>query len=205
MGELETTNGDRVEVAGMAGDLGQDLATVPAVMAFNRRHGIAYDPIQLTRGIVDAYLGVHGTFQFHTSHHVHGNKITDCGDMHGKMSDNDYGTDTGDVRSSIEFVQQMAREDRTPGVEETTLGDREHQEKGVIIVQGQTHSLTHWIQNGEGQGMWFVLDPERAQARRSAVLERMGYDQAQVEEIMAIKAQHDLVTNKRLAKGKHVS
>jgi hypothetical protein len=201
---VATTTGGQVEVGGMAGDLGQDLATIPAIMVYNKRNGVEYQPESLTQQVVETYITTHGQFQFHTSHHVHGAKITDCGDMHGKMSDADYGTDLGEVQRLIETVQGMARVEKKPGVEETTLGDREHQEKGVLVVQGETHSMIHWVQNGEGQGMFFVLDPARAQERRKVVLVRMGYTSQQVEEIMAIKSQQDLVTNKRLAKGKHV-
>ncbi len=205
VGVLEKTNGGKVEVAGRAGDLGQDLATIPAIMAYNQKHDVGYNVEELTGDVVGAYVETHGQFQFHTSDHVHfPDKITDCGDMHGKMSDENYGLDGSQVKKVIEQVQGLAKADESGEVEETTLGGRDHQEKGVLVVTGKTHSLVHWVQDGEGEGMWFVLDPERAKTRRQAVLEHMGYSSEAVEEILAIKAGHDQVTNMRLAKGKHV-
>ena len=202
---LLTTKGQEIAVAGFAGDLGQDLATVVAVMAYKKAHGRVYEPAALTREIAEAFAEAVGGFMFHTANHIEPpEKITDCGDMHGKMSDERYGLDREEVRRVIEAAQALAKEDVTGEIIEQTLGDRHHEEQGVLIVEGKTHSLVHWLPEGDAAGMWFVLDPKRAKARREAVLASLGYESEAIEEITALKAKHDGVTNSCLAVGKQV-
>lgn len=213
---VTTTTGREVNVVGRAGDLGQDMATAVAIMAYNERHGIGYDPRELVGKVGSTYAYEHGSFQFHTSDHVHApEKITDCGDMHGKMTDERYQVSLDKVRAAIEASQELAQADDTGEIEEQTLGDREHEELGVILVTGRTHTLVHWLRAEDSDklpagtpedilGMWFVIDSERGAARRRTVLEALGYSPEQVTEILEIKAAQDQVTNARLAVGKQV-
>lgn len=211
---VKTTTSQTVQVAGMAGDLGQDTATIPAVLTYYRRHGIRYDLEEAVEKIVTANQKVHGVFQFHTSNHVHGDKITDCGDMNGKMMTERaerYQTNVAEIRQLTELLQKWYREEKRPGLEEQSLADREHQEAGVLLVTGQTHSLVHWLNNvdfpelpASEERMFFVLDPARAIARRQAVLEKLGFSSEAIAEIMRIKAEQDQATNSYLAVGKAV-
>ncbi len=206
--EVRTTKGETVEVGGFAGDLGQDLATVFAIAAYNLRHNIEFDPKDLVGQVAAQYIKHHGQFQMHTAGHIHPpDRITDCGDVHGKMSvefAQAYGLTPEIGRMIVESAQAFVQADEVGEFQEQDLGNREHEELGVLVVEGKTHSLVHWLPRGEASGMWFVLDPDRARARRKAVLEHMSYSPVQVDEILTIKMEQDFVTNRRLALGKHV-
>jgi hypothetical protein len=206
---LFSTTGERIETGGMAGDLGQDSATIPAVLTYYRRHGIAYDLYALTRKMVMAYNQVGLTFQFHTSQHVDGQeKITDCGDMNAKMVASkapDYQTDAAEVREVVMLLQHWYRDEKPEGLllEEQNLAEREHHEAGVILVVGKQNTLLHWIKQDlpeAEQQMYFVLDPVRAEARRRKALQAFGFDEAAIVEILAIKAEQDQMTNKYVAR-----
>jgi len=209
---LSTTLNQEIEAAGMAGDLGQDAATIPAILAYCRRHYIAYNLAALVLLSVHKYIKVHGSFQFHTSNHAHGEKLTDCGDMYGKMLPERavrYQTDAAEIRQVVTQLQELSRQKQLQGMEEHNLGEREHQETGVLIVVGKEKTVLHWLNrtenpDREGESMFFVLDPQRAQARRRSALAAMGFEPAAIEEILQIKEEQDQVTNSYLAAGKPV-
>lgn len=209
---IVTTKGEKIRVAGMAGDLGQDAATIAAVFTFYKRHQRSYIVEETARRLVEAYNKAGLVFQFHTSKHINlkknPQKITDCGDMNAKMTPGKaeaYDTDAAEVHQLVALLQTWYRQGNQYNLllQEQDLGHREHHEAGVIIITGNEKTLLHWVQpaltdqqSQSDQGkMFFVLDPQRAAARRRKALQMAGFQPDEIDEIIQIKAEQDQQTN----------
>jgi hypothetical protein len=213
-GLLKTTKGKDIEVAGLAGDLGQDTASLLALLTYYKQNNIEYELEGTVRAFVTASVETHGNFMYHTSHHVNPpGKPTDCGDVYGKMQDEfaeAYGVDPEETRQVLAMLRQLSDED-PDNVIEQDLGDRNHNELGVLVSVGEQKTVKHWLTTEEhpdapeaAVGMWFVIDPEQAKQRRDATLSAMGLGDSEREEVHVIKGNQDQVTNSRLAVGLHV-
>jgi hypothetical protein len=198
---LKDTVGNVVETAGFIGELGEDTSLIMTLMAQKRAAGESYDLIELADRVVDVVIKTQGTYHLHTDSHAdHDGKVTGCGHVFG-MSTGEfegYGLDKDEVIKVVEHLQERAKKEDNI-VEKVLEGG--HGEFAVFVVQGETHTLQHLLDDGRQA---FVLDPGRAKERREAVCSTFGLEENVINELEKIKAEQDQVTNMRLAKGKPV-
>lgn len=198
---LMDTMGNRVDTAGFIGELGEDMSLIMTYIAQKKAAGESYDVIEITDLVVDAVLETQGTFHLHTDSDAKPKgKVTGCGHVFG-MSTGDYegyGLDKEEVVEVVEHLQKRAKtEDNI--VEKVLEGG--HGEFAVFVVQGETHTLQHLLEDGRQA---FVLDPGRAKSRRDEVYSKLGIEEEVISQLEEIKAKQDQVTNSRLAEGKPV-
>lgn len=164
------------QTPGMIARPGADGGYVMALEAVNRKKRLGLTPEQCFNAVFKTVKKVNGMFYLHTDQHVdpdgkthHG--LIGCGHLAKAARKGfswEYDVRSKDVKEMVLYARNLC--EISAGVEMITLLG-EHQERGVLIVHGDKHTVL--ADNPKLKQMYFIYDVDRDRAFMKQLVEEM--------------------------------
>jgi hypothetical protein len=121
---------------------------------------LGFTPQEAFSSVYDHVTSSGGQYDWHTDHHEgHGDCEVGCGHCNAAINQSQfYGVESSLVRDLLQIVRDKQAEVQTD--EKKTVDcivlDREHQEKGILVITSEEYTVKPWDQEDNNQ--YFIYD-----------------------------------------------